>query len=101
VYALLTTRIARSRGVGARAIPWRPIAITAITGLGARAAVNLTVSYIPVVAAAANAASGIALTRLFGRYVDGACTTVKNGGEASPMGASALRDALRQRPAQV
>jgi uncharacterized protein (DUF697 family) len=101
VYGLLTVNIARSRGLRARSVPWKPIVITAVTGLGARAAVNLTVGYIPVVAAAANAVSAVALTRVFGRYVDGVCHLVRDGGEVSPMGASLLRDALRPRPAQV
>jgi uncharacterized protein (DUF697 family) len=73
IYAVLTTSIAKSRGLDRKQVPWRPILGTATAGLGARAAVNVTVSYIPGVAALANAASAVALTELFGRYVDGAC----------------------------
>ncbi len=98
VYGVLTARIARTRGVGLRAVPWRPIAVTAIAGLGARAAVNLTVSYIPVVAAAANAASGVALTRFLGRYVDGACKTAVAGGETAALTLKDIAEAIRPKP---
>jgi uncharacterized protein (DUF697 family) len=73
VYALLTTRIGREHGLGRQDIPWRPVAATAVAGLAARGAVNLSVSYIPGVAAVANAVSAVALTQFFGRYVDAAC----------------------------
>jgi len=36
--------------------------------------VNLTVAYIPGVAAVANAVSAVALTQFLGRYIDGACS---------------------------
>ncbi len=98
VYGVLTARIARSRGVGLHAVPWRPIALTALAGLGARAAINLTVAYIPIVAAAANAASGVALTRFFGRYVDTACETARNGGETAPIGLKDIAAAIRPKP---
>jgi len=98
LYGVLTVRIARARGVTLRAVPWRPIALTALAGLGARAALNLTVSYIPFVAAAANAASGVALTRFLGHYVDTACATARSGGETSPLGLSYIREALRPTP---
>ena len=92
-------RIARARGLGLDTVPWRPIAVTAVAGLGARAAVNLTVSYIPFVAAAANAASGVALTRFFGRFVDTACATARSGGETSPLGLRDIKDAIRPKRA--
>jgi uncharacterized protein (DUF697 family) len=95
VYGMLTASIARSRGVGLHAVPWRPIALTALAGLGARAALNLTVSYIPFVAAAANAASGVALTRFLGHYVDAACETARKGGETAPLGLRDFAEALR------
>jgi uncharacterized protein (DUF697 family) len=98
VFGVLTAKIARTRGVGVRAVPWRPIAVTAVAGLGARAAVNVTVSYIPVVAAAANAASGVLLTRLLGRYVDTACRTAQSGGETAPMSLKDIADAIRPKP---
>jgi uncharacterized protein (DUF697 family) len=73
VFAVLTTRIARQRGLPRDRVPWKPILGTAAAGLGARAAVNVTVSYIPGVAAVANATSAALLTELFGQYVDVAC----------------------------
>jgi uncharacterized protein (DUF697 family) len=73
VYGVMTARIAKHRGLAASGIPWRPVMATAAAGLAARAAVNVTVSYIPGVAAFANAVSAVALTQFFGRYVDGAC----------------------------
>jgi len=95
VYGLLTAKIARCRGVRLRDVPWSPIALTAVAGLGARAAVNLTVSYIPIVAAAANAVSGVALTRFFGHFVDSACARTNAGGTVAPLGVDAIVDAIR------
>src|ERR1700683_1285726 len=62
VYALLTTRIGKQHGLARQQIPWRPVTATAVAGLAARAAINITVSYIPGVAAVANAVSAVALT---------------------------------------
>lgn len=73
MYAVMTTRIAKQNQLPLSRVPWRPVLATAVAGLAARAAVDVTVSYIPVVAAVANAVSAVALTQLFGRYVDGAC----------------------------
>src|SRR5215472_6997913 len=73
IYALMTRRIGKEHGLPAAQIPWKPVTATAIAGLAARAAVNITVSYIPGVAAVANAISAAALTQYFGRYVDGVC----------------------------
>jgi len=73
VYGVMSARIGKHHGLTRREIPWRPIALTACAGLAARAAINLTVSFIPGVAAVANAASAAALTQLLGRYVDAAC----------------------------
>ena len=47
--------------------------MTAVGGLLARATVNIGVSYVPFVAAAANAATAAALTGAFGAYADRAC----------------------------
>jgi uncharacterized protein (DUF697 family) len=82
IYAVMSSRIGKDHSLDVRAMPWKPICATAIAGLGARAAVNVTVSYIPGVAAAANAVTAVALTQFFGRYVDEAC--------ANPKGARAL-----------
>ncbi len=73
IYGLMTRRIGKEHGLSAQGIPWRPIAATAVAGLAARAAVNVTVAYIPGVAAVANAVSAAALTRFMGGYVDTAC----------------------------
>ena len=73
VYGLMSGRIGKHHGLARAEIPWRPILWTTCTGLAARAAINLTVSFIPGVAAVANAASAATLTQLLGRYVDAAC----------------------------
>lgn len=73
VYGLMSDRIGKHYGLPTSEIPWRPIIWTTCAGLAARAAINLTVSFIPGVAAVANAASAAALTELLGRYVDAAC----------------------------
>ena len=73
VYGLMSGRIGKHHGLSRAEIPWRPILWTTCAGLAARAAINLTVSFIPGVAAVANAASAATLTQLLGRYVDAAC----------------------------
>lgn len=73
IYAFMTSRIAKAHGLARGMIPWKPVLSTAIAALTARATVNITVSYIPGVAAVANAASAVVLTELFGRYVDASC----------------------------
>lgn len=65
--------IGRERGLTLRQLPWRPLAETAAIGLAARAALNLAVSYLPGVAAVANAATAFALTRAYAEWADGAC----------------------------
>ncbi len=69
----MSLRIGRTHGLGWKELPWKALATTAVGGLVARATVNLGVSYIPFVAAAANAASAAALTGAFGAYADRAC----------------------------
>jgi uncharacterized protein (DUF697 family)/ElaB/YqjD/DUF883 family membrane-anchored ribosome-binding protein len=69
----MTVRIGRAHGVGWREIPWKAVGKTAAGALVARAAVNLGVSFIPFVAAAANAASAATLTGTFGAYADRVC----------------------------
>jgi uncharacterized protein (DUF697 family) len=69
----MTVRIGHVHGLGWRELPWRAVTKTAIGGLAARAAVNLGVAYVPLVAAAANAVSAAALTGAFGAYADRAC----------------------------
>jgi uncharacterized protein (DUF697 family) len=94
VYAYLSFRIGKDHSLDARAIPWKPICATTIAGLAARAAVNVTVSYIPGVAAAANAATAVALTQLIGRYVDDACAHPE---EAKPLGVQDVIERIRPR----
>ncbi len=69
----MTLRIGHAHGLGWKELPWRAMAKTAVGGLVARATLNLSVSYIPFVAAAANAASAATLTGAFGAYADRAC----------------------------
>ncbi len=69
----LGVAIGRHRGLSWRALPWRPMAVTAATGLAARAVVNLAVAYLPGVAAVANASTGFVLTRMYGAWADAAC----------------------------
>jgi uncharacterized protein (DUF697 family) len=82
VYAWMTAKIGAQHGLSLRKIAWRPITSTVVAGLAARAAINVTVSFVPGVAAVANAVSAAALTQLLGHYVDGAC--------ADPAGAKAM-----------
>jgi len=78
VFGVMTSRIAKARGLAFRDVPWRPIAATTLGALAARATVNLAVSYIPGVAALANAVSAVAVTRMLGAYVDDACAAPSN-----------------------
>ena len=73
VFGVMTGRIAKTHGLKLREVPWRPIARTTVAALAARATVNVAVSYIPGVAAVANAASAVTVTRMLGSYIDGAC----------------------------
>ena len=94
VFAVMATTIARQRGLPRERIPWKPLLGTAAAGLGARAAVNVTVAYIPGVAAVANAASAALLTELFGQYVDVACDAPD---EARVLSMKQIAEALRDR----
>jgi uncharacterized protein (DUF697 family) len=73
VFGVMATRIAKTHGLGMKDVPWRPIAATTVAALAARATVNVAVSYIPGVAAVANAVSAVTITRMLGSYVDEAC----------------------------
>jgi len=92
VFAVLTRAIARHRGLPRKEVPWRPIIGTALAGLGARAAINLSVSLLPGVAAVANAGSAALLTELVGAYVDAACADPKG---AKVLSTKQMTDALR------
>ena len=92
VYAVMTQRIASKHGLGVRQIAWRPIFATTVAGLTARAAINLTVAYIPGVAAVANALSAAALTQVMGRYVDEVCRSPEAARAMTP---AAILEALK------
>jgi uncharacterized protein (DUF697 family) len=96
VYGLMTRAIGRAHGLSPSAIPWRPVVRTVVSALVARAAMNLAVSLVPGVAAAANAASAVALTEWLGRYVDRACSEPAS---AVPVDLRAILDELRARAA--
>lgn len=99
VFGVLATRIGKHHGLSAGALPWRAISVTALSGLTARATLNLAVSFIPGVAAVANAASAVALTEFFGRFVDEACA---QPAEAKGVGVKAVFEMLKgavKRPA--
>jgi uncharacterized protein (DUF697 family) len=97
LYAWLTTRIGRAHGLETRQIPWRPLAKTAALGLAARAGLNLTVGFVPGVAALANAATAAALTELYGGFADRAC---RDPGAATAASLKELVEALRTRVAR-
>jgi uncharacterized protein (DUF697 family) len=98
VFALLTRSIARSHGLARQEIPWRATVGTAVAGLGARGVLNLSVSFIPGVAAVANAASAALLTELVGAYIDSACEDPKG---ARALSAEQMTSALRARLAEL
>jgi uncharacterized protein (DUF697 family) len=94
VFAVMTRSIARQHALPKGRVPWKPILGTAAAGLGARAAVAVTVSYIPGVAAVTNAASAALLTELFGQYVDVACAAPE---EARVLSMKQMLEAMRER----
>ena len=100
VFGVMASRIAKTHGLARGDVPWRPIAATTLAALAARATINVAVSYIPGVAAVANAVSAVTVTRMLGSYVDGACAAP---GEARALSvkeiAARLKDALRARSA--
>ena len=73
IFGVMTGRIAKTHGMKLSEVPWRPIAKTTVAALAARATVNVAVSYIPGVAAVANAVSAVTVTRMLGSYVDDVC----------------------------
>jgi uncharacterized protein (DUF697 family) len=92
IYGVLASRIGKVHELTFGQLPWKPICATALAGLGARAAVNLTVAYVPGVAAAASAATAMALTQFFGGYVDRACA---HPAEARALGVQEVVDYIR------
>ncbi len=96
IYGVMATRIGRANGLKIGAVPWRPIWSTTVNGLVARGLVNLTVAYIPGVAAAANAASAVVLTEFLGRYMDDACADPSS---AKTMGVKTIVAKIRNKNA--
>jgi uncharacterized protein (DUF697 family) len=94
IYASLTRKIGKRHGLKLTTIPWRPIMSTAAQGLAARAVVNLSVSFIPGVAAVANAISAAGLTELVGHQADEACRDPAN---AKPWGSAQIVEYLKNR----
>lgn len=94
VYGWLTARIGSAHGLAYAAVPWKPVLRTAFNGLLARAGLNLAVSYIPGVAAVANAATAGLLTELFGQYADEACA---DPAAAKAVGVREITDLLRKK----
>jgi uncharacterized protein (DUF697 family) len=97
VFGVMAARIAKAHGLAVKDVPWRPIAATTVAALAARATVNVAVSYIPGVAAVANAVSAVTVTRLLGSYVDEAC---QEPAVARPLSlkdiAARMKDAVRK-----
>jgi uncharacterized protein (DUF697 family) len=100
VFGVMTARVGKAHQLRLRDVPWRPIARTTIAALAARATLNLAVSYIPGVAAVANAISAVTVTHMLGRYVDGACADPRS---AQPLTvreiAGRLKEAIARRNA--
>jgi uncharacterized protein (DUF697 family) len=84
--------VGRARGVRLRALPWGAFAATAAIGLTARAGINLAVSYLPGIAAVANATTAYALTYAFGAWAHAACADPSRARPPSP---AQLVDAIR------
>ncbi len=102
VFGVMTSRIGKARGLAAKQIPWRPIAGTALAALAARATINVSVSYVPGVAAVANAVSAVAVTRLLGSYIDDACADPAAARSLSVKDIAAkIKEALRARKAVI
>jgi uncharacterized protein (DUF697 family) len=94
VYGIMAMRIAKRHSLATKDIPWKPIFASTLAALGARAAVNVTVSYIPGVAAVANAISAAAITQLLGAYVDAACDAPEH---ARAMTMKEIADRIREK----
>lgn len=73
-YGVLAARIAKHHEIAPRSLPWKDIVKTSAAALAARAAINLSVAYLPGVAAVANATSAVVLTTFLGNYMDALCT---------------------------
>ena len=92
VYASVVARLARIHRVTLSTVPWRAFAATTWNGLLARAAVNIAVGFVPVVATIANATTASALTLSLTRYFDDALA--EPDVEPAVLGIVDLRDEL-------
>jgi uncharacterized protein (DUF697 family) len=102
IYGVMASRIGKQHELTFAQVPWKPIGATAVAGLAARAAVNLTVSYVPGLAAVANAVSALALTQFFGRYVDEACAHPDDVRALRVQEiVSAMRDSMKKEPTEA
>src|SRR5205823_12754067 len=97
IFGWMTKRITRLHELPDERIPWRPIQATRIAALVARAGLNVTVAYIPGVAAFANAVSAFAVTELVGHYVDKLCSDPE---AAQAMTVQEILSMLRERLAR-
>ena len=97
IFGWMTSRIARIHALSDERIPWKPIRATRFAALVARAGLNVTVAYIPGVAAFANAVSAFAVTELVGRYVDKLCADPE---AAQAMTVEEILQALREKLAR-
>jgi uncharacterized protein (DUF697 family) len=70
--------IGREHGLGFADLPWGSLARTAMAGLTARAVLNLATSYLPGVAAVANAVTAFALTRAYAEWADRSAMSIKS-----------------------
>jgi uncharacterized protein (DUF697 family) len=98
VYGVMSTRIARRHDLEWAEIPWRPIVRSTTAGLVARAAVNVTIVFLPGVAAVASAATAAALTENLGQYIDGVC---ESPAAAAPLTVRQVLEMLKKTAASV
>jgi uncharacterized protein (DUF697 family) len=70
IHYALVARLAWSRGVKVRKLPWRSIQRIIWYGAAARLVTNLSLGLVPVVGAFANSVTAIALTEYLSRWLD-------------------------------
>jgi len=70
VHYWLVVRMARTRGVKVRALPWGAIKKIIWYGAAARLVVNFSLGLVPVVGAFSNSITAIALTEYLARWLD-------------------------------
>ncbi len=93
VYGAMAIRIGRTHHLSIGEMPWKQAGPMIVAGLVGRAAANLTVSYIPGVAAVANAMTAIILTDFLAPRINDACEAAArracNASEHAPVTAQA------------